>query len=215
MEKIKVNYQKIFEEIVGNLPKNGEKPTLLLHACCGPCFTLPHELLKDRFKITVIYNNSNIYPEQEYIRRKEELKRYLKDMSSDIEVIEFPYDNLTYNKDLEPYKDLPEGSLRCYKCYEKRIAFAYQYAEEHGFDYVSTVMSISRYKNAQYINEIGLELEKKYHKTKWLPADFKKNDGYQKSLKIVREHELYFQEYCGCKYSYEKYLEKIGQKFKN
>ena len=204
----KINYQKKFEEIVKSLQKADKKPKLLLHACCGPCFTFPYELVKDYFEITIIYNNSNIYPEKEYLRRKEELKKYLKDIGSDIQVIELPYDNENYNLDLEPLKDEPEGGKRCYRCYEKRLSFGYQYASEHGFDYYGSVMSISRYKNSQYINQIGEKLQEQYPNVKWLYADFKKNDGYQKSLKIVREHEMYFQEYCGCKYSYEKYLKK-------
>lgn len=204
----KINYQKYFENTINSLQKSGEKPKLLLHACCGPCFTYPYELLKDYFKITIIYNNSNIYPEEEYNRRLNELKHYLKELSSDIEVIEFPYDNATYNIDLEPLKNEHEGGARCYLCYSKRLSFGYKYASEHGFDYYGTVMSISRYKNSQYINEIGLKLEQQYPNVKWLAADFKKNDGYLKSLQIVREHEMYFQEYCGCKYSYQDWQNK-------
>ena len=210
----KINYQKEFENIVKSLQNTDKKPKLLLHACCGPCFTLPYELIKDYFDVTIIYNNSNIYPEEEYHRRLDELKRYLSEIAPEIKVIEFDYDNLTYNKDLEPLKDVPEGGERCYICYKKRLSFGYQYAFEHGFDYFGTVMSISRYKNAQYINQIGKELQDKYPSVKWLFADFKKNDGYQKSLEIVRKHEMYFQEYCGCKYSFEKWKNK-PEKMKN
>lgn len=208
----KINYQKYFENIVKSLQNSPKKPKLLLHACCGPCFTYPYELLKDYFEITIIYNNSNIYPEDEYNRRLAELKEYLKHLGANIKVIEFPYDNLTYNKTLEPFANMPEGGARCYLCYEKRLALGYAYAAEHGFHYYGTVMSISRYKNAQFINKIGFELEKKYPQTKWLPADFKKNDGYQKSLAIVREQKMYFQEYCGCIYSYQKYQQKLHEK---
>ena len=204
----KINYQKYFENIIKNLQNSGKKPKLLLHACCGPCFTFPYELVKDYFEITIIYNNSNIYPEEEYYRRKNELKKYLKDIDANIEVIELPYDNETYNLDLEPLKDEPEGGARCYRCYEKRLSYGYKYASEHGFDYYGSVMSISRYKNAQYINQIGEKLQEQYPNVKWLYADFKKNDGYQKSLQIVRKHEMYFQEYCGCKYSYAKWVNK-------
>ena len=208
----KINYQKKFEKIIESLQNSGEKPKLLLHACCGPCFTYPFELIKNHFDVTVIYNNSNIYPEEEYIRRKEELKKYIHDLGVDVKVIELPYDNATYNIDLEPFKDEPEGGKRCYHCYEKRLAFGYRYASEHGFDYYGSVMSISRYKNSQYINEIGERLQEQYPNVKWLYADYKKNDGYQKSLAIVREHKMYFQEYCGCKYSYEKWQKKLESK---
>ena len=204
----KINYQKELQKLLENIKNSGKKPTLLIHACCGPCFTIPHLELKDYFDITIIYNNSNIYPEEEYNRRLNELKRFLTEVDPKIKLIEFPYDNINYNKDLEPLKDIPEGGERCFKCYRKRLTFGYDYAEEHGFDYFGTVMSISRYKNSQMLNKIGYELEKEHDHTKWLPADFKKNDGYQKSLQIVKEHEMYFQKYCGCIYSYEKYKEK-------
>ena len=206
MENIKINYQKELQKLIETLKNSGKRPTLLLHACCGPCFTIPHEELKDYFDITIIYNNSNIYPETEYIRRKEELKRFLSEVDSEIKVIEVSYDNLNYMKDLEPLKDIPEGGERCFKCYRKRLTFGYDYAEAHGFEYFGTVMSISRYKNSQELNKIGYELESQHKHTKWLPADFKKEGGYEKSLKIVREHEMYFQEYCGCVYSYNDYL---------
>ena len=201
MEETKINYQKEQEKILQNLDKNSQKPTLLLHVCCGPCFTYPYELIKDYFDITIIYNNSNIYPEEEYNRRLNELKKYLLDIgANNIRVIEFPYDNATYNIDLEPYAEQREGMDRCRICFRKRLGQAINYAEEHGFDYVGTVMSISRFKNSQDLNKIGLELSEGKN-VKWLPADFKKNGGYEKSLNIVRAYKMYFQHYCGCKFS--------------
>ncbi|MBR5996889.1 MAG: epoxyqueuosine reductase QueH, partial [Bacilli bacterium] len=122
------------------------------------------------------------------------------DIGSDIMVIEFPYDNLNYNIDLEPYADQREGMDRCRICFRKRLGQAIEYAEAHNFDFVGTVMSISRFKNSQDLNKIGLELSEG-KKVQWLPADFKKNGGYEKSLDIVRKYGLYFQHYCGCKFS--------------
>ena len=201
MEETKINYQKEQEKILQKLDKNSEKPTLLLHVCCGPCFTYPYEIIKNYFDITIIYNNSNIYPEEEYNRRLNELKKYLSDIgANNIKVIEFTYDNATYNIDLEPYADQREGMDRCRICFRKRLGQAIDYAEEHNFDYVGTVMSISRFKNSQDLNKIGLELSEGKN-VKWLPADFKKNGGYEKSLDIVRAYKMYFQHYCGCKYS--------------
>lgn len=208
MEK-KINFQKELQKVLKNIEKLPNKPKLLLHACCGPCFTIPFENLKDYFDITLIYNNSNIYPEEEHNRRLNELKRYLLDVSPNIKIVEVDYDNTTYNIDLEPYKDLPEGHERCRICFRKRLSFGFKYAKENNFDFFGTVMTISRYKNAQDINKIGYALEEEYGPVKWLPADFKKNDGYEKSLIIIKEHEMYFQEYCGCKYSYQKYQEKV------
>lgn len=202
------NYQKYLEIELENIKKTGKKPKLLLHACCGPCFTIPHEILKDYFDITIMYNNSNIYPKEEHDRRLGELKEYIKSIGADIKVLEFPYDNDTYNIDLEPRKDDKEGHERCRICFNKRFKQGFEYASKHGFDYYGSVMTISRYKNAQDINKIGEKLQNVYPTVKWLYADFKKNNGYEKSLIIIKEHEMYFQEYCGCKYSYDAFLNK-------
>lgn len=211
MEK-KINYQQILLSKLQEIKAKDEKPTLCLHACCGPCFTIPYEIIKGFFKITVIYNNSNIFPKEEHDRRLEEFKRYIKEINADVEFIEFPYDNLTYNKDLEPRADDKEGHERCRICFRKRLRQGFEYAKSHNFEYFGTVMTISRYKNAQDINKIGHELEQEFFPVKWLDADFKKNDGYEHSLDIIREHEMYFQEYCGCIYSYNAYLSKNTKK---
>ena len=208
MEEIKINYNKEFEKEIRNLQGFSHKPRLLLHVCCGPCFTYPYELIKEYFDITIIYNNSNIFPEEEYNRRLNELKDYLKAISANIQVIEFPYDNLTYNIDLEPYAEQREGMDRCRVCFRKRLGQVIEYAEANNFDYVCTVMSISRFKNSQDLNKIGLELSEG-KKVKWLPADFKKNDGYQKSLEIVKAYNMYFQHYCGCKFSIRQNKEEL------
>lgn len=188
------------------------KPTMLLHVCCGPCLCIPLTYLYGHFDITIMYNNSNIYPASEYVRRRDEMKRYLKDINISLPIVEPKYDNEAYNKCLEPHKDDIEGRTRCFICYEKRITEAFEYAEKNGFEYVCSVMSISRYKNAQKINEIGYRLETKFPTVKWLPCDFKKENGYENELVICKKFNLYFQEYCGCKYSYKKYLEKQENK---
>ncbi|MBQ6921118.1 MAG: epoxyqueuosine reductase QueH [Bacilli bacterium] len=208
----RINFQKKFQIEVENIKKSSKKATLLFHVCCGPCFTIPYELLKDYFDITIIYNNSNIYPKQEHDRRLAELKTYLSEIGANIKIIETNYDNDTYNLDLEPRKDDKEGHERCRICFNKRLKEGFGYAAKHQFDYFGTVMTISRYKNAQDINKIGEKLQKEYPTVKWLYADFKKNDGYEKSLIIIKEHEMYFQEYCGCKYSYEAYQKKLESK---
>lgn len=207
--KNKINYQKRLQKTLISLENEENKPSLLLHVCCGPCLTIPLEILKDKFNITLFFNNSNIYPEEECFRRLNELKRYLKDIGFEhIPLIVKDYDPEGFLSVLSPYGDLKEGYERCRVCFRKRLGEAYLYASENGFDYVSTVMTISRYKNAQDINQIGENLEKLYPTTKWLFADFKKEDGYEKSLQICKEHDLYFQEYCGCFYSYKKRFEK-------
>ena len=202
------NYQKLLEKELQNIEKLGKKPKLLIHACCGPCFTIPYEILNQYFEITILYNNSNIYPKKEHDRRLAELKKYVKDIGADLKIIETEYDNEKYNQDLEPRASDKEGHERCRICFRKRLREGFEYASKNGFEYFGTVMTISRYKNAQDINKIGENLAKEYPTVKWLYADFKKNDGYEKSLIIIKEHEMYFQEYCGCKYSYEAYLNK-------
>ena len=205
------NFAKLMAKELDLIKESGRKPKLLLHACCGPCFTIPYENIKDYFDITILYNNSNIYPKEEHDRRLNELKKYLSDLGVKIRVIETKYDNDLYNKDLEPRKDDKEGHERCRICFRKRLKEGFEYAYKNGFEYFGTVMTISRYKNAQDINKIGEELQKSYPTIKWLYADFKKNDGYEKSLIIIKEHEMYFQEYCGCKYSYEAYQNKLAK----
>lgn len=203
--KNRINYQKRLQNILISLENEGKRPSLLLHVCCGPCLTIPLEILKNHFDITLFFNNSNIYPEEEYLRRLNELKRYLLDSSnSDIKLIVKDYEPETFLTYLEPYKDLKEGYERCRVCFRKRLKEGYEYAFKNGFEFFGTVMTISRYKNAQDINLIGENLEKLYPTTKWLYADFKKENGYEKSLVICKDFDLYFQEYCGCKYSFLK-----------
>lgn len=206
-------YQKSLQ-IVENIKDLPKKPRLLFHVCCGPCSTYPLTILCPLFDVTIMYNNSNIYPESEYQKRLGELKKlldyYKRDYGFDIKLIETKYDNENYNVDLEPYKDLPEGQIRCFICYEKRMDEAYRYADENGYDYFSTVMSVSRYKNAQKLNEIGEKLEMKYKHTKYFYSDFKKQNGEQIGKQLTRKYDLYDQQYCGCKYTYEKYLKRMN-----
>lgn len=205
----KKNYQKILQNTIENIKNTGKKPTLLLHVCCGPCLTIPLKQLKEYFDITLFFNNSNIYPKEEYDRRLIELKHYLNESNnSDIPLIIKDYVGDDFLKIIEPYKDLKEGYERCRVCFKTRLNEGFEYAFSHGFNYFGTVMTISRYKNAQDINKIGEKLEEKYPTTRWLYADFKKNNGYENSLVICHDYNLYFQEYCGCKFSYLKYLEK-------
>lgn len=202
------NYQKLLQNTLDLLEKQGKKPTLLLHVCCGPCSTIPLKQLGDKFNITILYNNSNIYPKEEHDRRYQELLSFLVKHYPEIKVITTPYDNEKYNLDLERHADDPEGHERCRICFRKRFEEGMQICQKMNIEYYGTVMTISRYKNAQDINKIGEELANKYPPVKWLYADFKKNNGYEDSLLIIKEENMYFQEYCGCIYSYKKYLVK-------
>lgn len=208
----KINYYKKSLQILDNIEVLQGKPSLLLHACCGPCSTFPLTFLCPHFNVTIYFNNSNIYPSDEYYRRLNELKKFLIDFKNDygyeVNVVEVPYDNEKYNISLEPYKDMKEGSIRCFACYEKRMDQAFEYADKNGFDYFTTVMTISRQKNSQILNQIGEKISKKYTHTKYFYSDFKKNKGIDIGLELRDKYNLYQQLYCGCKYSYEKFKEK-------
>ena len=195
-----MNYQKILDELLESIKGSNKKPTLLLHACCGPCSSYTIEYLNNYFDITIYYYNPNIYPEVEYIRRKEELKKFIKQFDNKIKVIEELYNPEDYYKSIKGLEKLGERSERCYKCYELRLNKAAEYAKENNYDYFTTTLSISPYKNAEWINEIGKNLQDKYN-IKYLFADFKKKNGYKRSLELSKEYKLYRQDYCGCVYS--------------
>lgn len=197
-----MNYQKVLDEILNNIESSNKTPKLLLHACCAPCSSYVLEYLSKYFEITIYYYNPNIYPETEYQRRMNELKKFISNYKSinKINLIEEKYDTNDYYKAVKGYERLGERSERCYKCYEFRMTKACKYAKENNFDYFTTTLSISPYKNSNWINEIGSNLEKEYN-IKYLYADFKKKNGYKRSLELSKEYNLYRQDYCGCVYS--------------
>lgn len=202
----KINYYKLSLDEIKEIQKSGEKPRLLMHACCGPCAGWPLEFLHDVFSITILYNNSNIYPEKEYSRRRDELLKLLGYLHyDDVEVIIPPYDNIAYTKEiLAPRADDPEGWKRCFGCYEARMEQGFRYAETHGFPWFTTVMTISRQKDSQVLNAIGIRLAEKHPAVRYFQSDFKKGGGQNRRDEIVRDFHLYHQDYCGCVYSYTK-----------
>jgi len=192
------NYQKHIKQI----KETFNKPPLLIHICCGVCSVYPLKYLSKYFKITIFFSNSNIYPYEEFNKRLNALKEYLTILNDpEITLIVDEYANEEYMKDLAIYKDEPEGKNRCYLCYQKRMERTFKYANDNHYDFVTTVMSISNRKNADYINEIGTNLNKKYSSVKYLYADFKKNEGITKNEQMNKELNLYHQNYCGCIYS--------------
>ena len=204
----KRNYHKECLTEINNFKKsNDHSPTILLHACCVVCACWPIEFLKQNgFEVTVMYNNSNIWPKQEYEHRLQELQRYIKERWNDtIQVIIEPYDYETYASTiLKNRPNDPEGWKSCFGCYAERMHHAFQYADAHHYDYFTTVMTFSRQKDSQKINEIGLQLSNKFSNTKYLVSDFKKADGARKSEKICNTYCLYRQDYCGCETSYHE-----------
>lgn len=213
METIrKINYYKESLIELEKIKNSGIKPSIALHACCGPCSAYPIEFLVGYFsKVTILFDNSNIYPFEEYSRRKDELIRYVNifndEHNTNVEVVVFDYDNESYNEMLDEYGDMDEGLSRCFKCYRTRMENCYKYAEENGYDYFCTVMTISRQKSSQVMNQIGIDLSKKY-KTKYFLSDFKKNKGIDRAREIRIEYNMYNQQYCGCIYSYNRYLKR-------
>lgn len=197
---MKINYQRIMEEETEKIRKSGRKPSLLLHACCAPCSSAVLERLCDIFSVTLYFYNPNISPTEEFEFRLAELKRLVTEMRLDISVIAPKYDNGEFESVVKGMEDMAEGGARCAVCYRQRLERAVRYAEEHGFDYVTTTLSVSPYKNAALLNELGNELTQNLN-VRYLTSDFKKKDGYKRSCELSAEYNLYRQNYCGCVYS--------------
>lgn len=188
--------------VIEQIKKGKTKPSLLLHVCCAPCSSYVIEYLSEYFNITIYYYNPNISPIQEYNFRLEELARLLKEMkeAKNIEVLPCEYDPETFYEIAKGLEKEKEGGERCFKCYRLRLEKTAEAAKEKGFDYFTTTLSISPYKNAEKLNEIGKELSKKYN-VPYLFSDFKKKNGYKRSIELSKEYDLYRQDYCGCIYS--------------
>lgn len=187
-----------YTEFINFLNSLDYRPKLLLHSCCGPCSTSVLELLSKYFDIDVYYYNPNIYPESEFIKRKNEQQRLLETLG--IKYIEGKYNYELFKKNVKGLEEEKEGGLRCKACISFRMENTALYAKENNYDFFTTTLSVSPYKNSKMINEIGFSLEKKYG-VKYLYSDFKKNDGYKKSIELSKKYKLYRQNYCGCQYS--------------
>lgn len=198
---MKMNYEILMEQQLKEIEKTGIKPKLLLHSCCAPCSSAILEFLQNYFDITVYFYNPNITFEEEYYKRLNEQREYHEKRGYSIKVIEGNYNpKEDFFKQVKGLEDRKEGGERCFKCYTLRMEATVQKAKELGFDYFSTVLSISPLKNAQWINEIGEKLSEKYG-IKFLNGDFKKKNRYLRSTEISREYKLYRQDYCGCVFS--------------
>ena len=195
-----MNYQKLMDEIIEKEKEN--RPTLLLHVCCAPCSSYVLEYLTQYFKITILYYNPNIFPFEEYKKRYQETKKLICDMDccNDVDVVELGYNNDEFENLIHGLREEKEGGKRCFKCYNLRLRKTAEYASINNFDYFTTTLSISPYKNANKLNEIGKTLEEEYN-IKYLYADFKKKNGYKRSIELSKEYNLYRQDYCGCIYS--------------
>lgn len=195
----KVNYQKQLDSIIENLQN---APALLLHSCCAPCSSHCIEYLSKYFNITVLYYNPNIYPEAEYEKRKAEQKRLIGEMKTEypVNMLDCDFESDKFYSAVKGLENCREGGERCFVCYRLRLEKTALEAKNNGFDYFTTTLTISPLKNAQKINEIGGQLSSEYG-VKFLPSDFKKREGYKRSIELSREYGLYRQNYCGCVFS--------------
>ena len=194
------NYQKELDKLIAGL--NGRRPTLLLHACCAPCSSYVLEYLSRYFQITLFFYNPNIAPESEYRYRVSEVKRLVAEMlpDSDVTVVEGRYDPERFAQAVRGLEGEPEGGKRCRVCFRLRLEEAARQAQALGCEFFTTTLSISPLKNARALNEIGEELAPIYQ-TRYLVSDFKKREGYKRSIQLSAEYQLYRQDYCGCVYS--------------
>ncbi|MCI8917685.1 MAG: epoxyqueuosine reductase QueH [Eubacterium sp.] len=198
----KRNYHKELEQRIAHHVSLGEVPTLLLHSCCAPCSSYVLEYLSQYFKITVLYYNPNIYPEEEYRQRAKEQQRFIQEfpMKHRAEFIEGAYEKERFGQLAAGREHMPEGGSRCHACYEMRLREAAEHAVRLGLSYFTTTLSISPLKDADVLNEIGARLAEEYD-VPYLYSDFKKKNGYLRSTQISKEYGMYRQDYCGCIYS--------------
>lgn len=210
---MKRNYQKEMEQVIQKLQEEHSVPTLLLHSCCAPCSSYVLECLSKYFRITVLYYNPNIYPPEEYWKRVEEQKYFIRQFSEHamqkpetdaafytIDFVEGSFEQDRFYELVKGLEDVPEGGERCFLCYEMRLREAAEYARRHNMDYFTTTLSISPLKNAQKLNEIGEQFAEEYG-VSYLCSDFKKRDGYKRSVELSKEYGMYRQDYCGCVFS--------------
>ena len=202
-----INYQKKLEELVEKLDYT---PRLLLHSCCAHCSSRCIEYLSNYFDITVIYYNPNISPIEEYEKRKAEQIKFISEFNSinKLDFIDVGYDYNDFLSIAKGLEHVPEGGERCFKCYRMRLEKTAQVARDNNYDFFGTTLTVSPYKNSQVLNKIGEELSHQYG-VKYLYSDFKKNNGYKRSIELSREYNLYRQDYCGCIYSKIERNEKI------
>jgi len=198
----KINYARLMDAELDAAAKLPEPPRLLLHCCCAPCSGAVVERLTRHFLITALFYNPNIWPKAEFSRRNAELRRLLglEDFVSGVELLTPEYDHAAFTDAVLGLEGEREGGARCARCFRLRLEEAACAARELGFPYFTTTLSVSPHKDAETINAIGGELGKKYG-VKYLFADFKKRDGYKRSLELCRTFDVYRQDYCGCEFS--------------
>ena len=193
-----VNYDNVFKDIVKNIKGT---PTVLLHSCCAPCSSQVLARLSDYFLVTVLYYNPNIEPFEEYLKRKNEQIRFINEFKHDnIKFLDCDYENEVFHENVKGLENEREGKARCPVCFRVRLDYTARKAKELNFEYFCTTLTVSPHKNSKQINILGSILQDKYN-IKYLFSDFKKGDGYKKSIEYSKEYNLYRQDYCGCLFS--------------
>ena len=201
------NFHKEMLKLAGQLQKEGKVPRLLLHSCCAPCSSNCIEVLSKYFMVTVFYYHPNISSDEEYKKRVAEQIRFIKefDTPNKVEFIEGDYEPDVFFKEVKGLEKEPEGGKRCFKCYELRLRKTAELAKAEAYDYFTTTLTISPLKNSVKLNETGLKLQEEYG-VNYLLSDFKKQEGYKRSIELSKEYGLYRQNYCGCVYSRQQIL---------
>lgn len=199
---MKINYQQMLDKELDMITERGEVPSLLLHSCCGPCSTYVLEYLADYFNIGVLYYNPNIYPAAELEHRLREQVKVIKSMpfKHKVELIECNNEHSGFLKAVNGYENEPEGGARCELCFRLRLNETAAEAKRLGYDFFGTTLTVSPHKNSQVLNKLGGEYAEKYG-VKYLYSDFKKREGYKRSIELSKQYELYRQNYCGCEFS--------------
>lgn len=197
---MKTNYQKQTDTVLAALA--GEKPRLLLQSCCGPCSSYVLEYLTQHFRVTVLYYNPNIQPREEYDKRLHWQRELIAQLSTleAVDILECEYDGARYTEAVRGLEREPEGGARCTVCFRLRLEETARLAKAHGYDYFCTTLTVSPHKDAERINAIGAALAARYG-VAWLPSDFKKREGYKRSIELSKQYGLYRQDYCGCLFS--------------
>lgn len=198
----KVNYQSVLDNTIKKITSENRVPTLIIHSCCAPCSSYVLEYLSKYFKITVLYYNPNIFPKEEYEYRINEQKRLIDTMNfvNSVEFMGSGYTPEDFYSAIKGSESEPEGGKRCELCFKVRLRYTADLAKKMKFDYFTTTLSISPLKNAEVLNKLGTEIGNEYG-VEYLQSDFKKRNGYKRSVELSREYGLYRQDYCGCVYS--------------
>lgn len=206
MKNQKVNYDRVLHKMIQDWEKQEQRPKILIHSCCAPCSTYTLEFLTQHADVTVFFSNSNIHPESEYTKRMLVQKKFIDDFNQktdnhvDLIVDDYKPDDFVKMVMKNNLQEEREGGARCSACFNMRLDLAAKEALARGYDYFGSALTISPKKNAQLINQIGMDIQKIYN-THYLPSDFKKNSGYKRSVEMCNEYDVYRQCYCGCVYA--------------